>query len=116
MPIIDHSARPLARRDDKISVRSLVDGERGARALSISEMVVDTGFEGRLHTHEAEQAITVLEGSIQFIVGDEVQTVRAGYTLFAPAGTPHKLVNNTWVPARMYVACPTDHLDTRYLE
>ena len=102
MPIIDHSAQPLARRDDKISVRSL--------------MVVDTGFEGRLHTHEAEQAITVLEGSIQFIVGDEVQTVRAGYTLFAPAGTPHKLVNNTWVPARMYVACPTDHLDTRYLE
>lgn len=101
---------------DKRSVRSLVGAEHGGERLSISELVVDPGSEGRLHTHDADEAIMVVEGSIQIIVGDQVQTVRSGYTMLAPPGTPHKLVNNTWVSARMLVTHPTHRIETAYLE
>ena len=50
------------------------------------------------------------------IVGDEVRTVRAGNTLLAPPGTPYKLVNNTWVPARLLRIFPADQLETKVLE
>jgi quercetin dioxygenase-like cupin family protein len=49
-------------------------------------------------------------------VGEEVQTVRSGSTLLAPPGVPYKLLNNTWVDARMLVISPTDVLETEYLE
>ena len=34
----------------------------------------------------------VTEGSIQFVVGDEVRTVRSGYSMVAPPGVAHRVV------------------------
>ena len=116
MPVIDHSTQRMADPVDKRSVRHLVSSENGTESLTISELIVEPGSEGTLHTHDADEAIMVMEGSIQFVVGDEVQTVRSGYTMVAPPGTPHKLVNNTWVQARMLVTHPTNDLGTSYLE
>ena len=116
MPIIDHSLQPTSHQGEKRTVRPLVGSSNGARSLTVIEVVVEPSDTGRLHTHTTEKAVTVMEGSIQIIVGDQVQTVRSGHTLFAPAGTPHKLVNNTWVPARLHVVYPSDHLETSYLE
>ncbi len=116
MPIIDHSDRPMPEPVEKRSVRSLISRQDGARSLCIRELVVYPGSGGRLHTHSTEQAIMVMEGSIQMVLGDEVRTVRSGTTLLAPPEAPHKLVNNTWVPARMLVISPTDDPDTRFLD
>ena len=116
MPIIDHSTQPMPDPVEKRSTRSLVTGDHGAHSLTIREMVMDPGSEGRLHRHPTDQAIMVTDGSIQLIVADEVRTVRRGFTLLAPPGVPHKLVNNTWVSARMLIIYPTSDLETDYLE
>ena len=116
MPIIDHSAQHMPEPLDRISSRSLVGSEHGAKSLTVTEVVIHPGFEGPVHTHPTDEAIMVTEGSIQMVVGDETSTVRRGYTLLAPPGVPHKLVNNTWVAATMLVICPTDDLETRLLE
>ena len=116
MPIIDHSIQPIPQPTEKNSVRTLVGSKHGAESLTVNEMVLNPGVEGRLHTHTADQAIMVMEGSVQMIVGEEVETVRSGHTLLAPPGVPHKLVNNTWVPARMLVIFPTISLETSYIE
>lgn len=116
MPIIHHSSQPVSQQEEYTSVRSLVSQEHGATSLTVREVVMRPGGAGRLHTHPTDIAIMVLEGSIQMIVGEEIRTVRSGYTLLAPPGVPHKLVNNTWVPARMLVMYPTVHLETQYLE
>ena len=116
MPVIDHSEQPMPEPTNKRSVRALVSVEHGTESLSISELVVHPGSEGRLHVHDSDEAVMVVEGSIQFIVGDEVRTVRSGYTMLAPPGTPHKLVNNTWVQARMLVTHPINKLETTFLE
>ena len=116
MPIIDHSTQPMSQPQEKRSERALVTSDHGAHSLTIREVVLHPGSVSRLHTHNADQAIMVTEGSIQMVVGDEIRTVRTGFTLLAPPGVPHKLVNNTWVSARMLVTCPTDNLETTYLE
>ena len=116
MPVIDHSAQRLSASTNKVSSRGMITEEHGAESLSVSEIVVEPGYRGRLHTHDTDEAVMVVEGSIQFIVGDETQTVRSGYSMLAPPGVAHKLVNNTWVSARMLVIRPTAEHRTSHLE
>ncbi len=116
MPVIDHSAQTMPAPSDKRSSRVMISGEHGSESLSVSELVVEPGYKGRMHTHDTDEAVMVTEGSIQFIVGDEVRTVRSGYSMLAPPGVAHKLVNNTWVAARMLVIRPTNEHKTTYLE
>ena len=116
MPIIDHSAQPMPSPTGNRSSRAMVSAEHGTESLSIDEMVVQPGFEGRPHTHDRDQVVMVVEGSVQLFVGDEVRTVRSGYTMVAPPGVPHRVVNNTWVPARMLVIQPSNDLETTYLD
>jgi len=115
MPVIDHSTQPMPEPTAKRSVRTLVASDQGAKSLTVKEVVLQPGAKGRLHTHTTDQAIMVTEGSIQMFVGTEIQTVRSGYTLLAPPGVPHKLTNNTWVPAKMLVIYPADCLETSYV-
>ena len=116
MPVIDHSTQRLSEPTDKVSSRGMITEEHGAESLSIREIVIEPGYRGRLHTHDTDEAVMVVEGSIQFIVGDEVRTVRSGYSMLAPPGVAHKLVNNTWVSARMLVIRPTTEQSTTHLE
>lgn len=116
MPIIDHSTQPMPTPVDKRSSRSLVSSQDGATSLTIQEVVVDPGANERLHTHPTDEAIMIMEGSVQLFIGDDVQTVRSGYTMLAPPGVPHKVVNNTWIAAKMLVICPTDNIETHFVE
>ena len=116
MPVIDHSTQRLSAQAGKVSSRGMITEEHGAESLSVREIVVEPGYSGRLHTHDTDEAVMVVEGSIQFIVGDEVRTVRSGYSMLAPPGVAHKLVNNTWVSARMLIIRPTTEQQADYLE
>ena len=69
MPVIDHSEQPMPEPTDKRSIRKLVSAEHGAESLSISELIVHPGSEGRLHVHDSDEAVMVVEGSIQFVIG-----------------------------------------------
>ena len=116
MPVIDHSTQTMPAAADKLSSRDMITEKHGAESLSVVELVVEPGYSGRLHTHDSDEAFMVVEGSIQFVVGDEVQTVRSGYSMLAPPGVAHKLVNNTWVSSRMLVIRPTTEQQTTFLE
>src|SRR5262245_61714010 len=107
MPIIDHSTQRRVVRDSFTSDRALVTQVHGAPALTIRDLLIEPGGSSRLCTHPTDLAIMVQEGSIQMVVGEEVQTVRSGYTLLAPPHVPYKLINNTWVAARMLMISPT---------
>lgn len=116
MPIIQHSAQPTSATDAFARVRPLVTREHGAASLTVQEVVMNPGMATPLQTHATDIAFMMLEGSIQMIVGDEVRTVRSGYTLLAPPGVTYKLINNTWVAARLLMVYPAAHLETKVLE
>jgi quercetin dioxygenase-like cupin family protein len=116
MPIINHNSQPVLQSDEFSSLRPLVNEGHGATSLTIQEITIKPGLEGRLQTHPVDVAFMMLEGSIQMIVGNEARTVRSGNTLLAPPGTPYKLVNNTWVPARLLMIFPSTRLEKTLLE
>jgi quercetin dioxygenase-like cupin family protein len=116
MPIINHNSQPMIQSDEFASLRPLVTKDHGATSLTVQEVTIKPGMAGRLQTHPVDIAFMMLEGSIQMIVGDEVRTVRSGNTLLAPPGTPYKLVNNTWVPARLLMIFPAAQLEKKVLE
>ena len=116
MPIIEHGAVSMAEVADYRSERSLVSSEQGARSLTVKELELQPGWRGRLHTHPTDIAVIVMAGAVQMIVGDEIRTVRAGSTLLAPPGVPHKLINELWVPAQLLAIYPTTDLETSFLE
>ena len=116
MPIINHNNQPMMQTDEFASLRPLVTKDHGATSLTVQEVTIKPGMAGRLQTHPVDIAFMILEGSIQMIVGDEVRTVRSGNTLLAPPGTPYKLVNNTWVPARLLMIFPAAQLEKTVLE
>ena len=116
MPIIDHATVPMPDLVDFRKERDLVSRDQGAVALTVKEVELHPGWDGRLHTHPTDVAIMVMGGAIQMVLDGEVRTLRPGYTLLAPPGVPHKLINQLWIPARMLVICPTTDLQTDYLD
>jgi quercetin dioxygenase-like cupin family protein len=116
MPIIDHADSGWAPTMPRVRERYLVSRQQGSLALTIKEVEIAPGWEGRLHTHPVDVSIQVMSGAIQAIIGDEVRTVRAGTTLLAPPGVPHKLINRLWTPAMLLVTYPSATLQTDYLE
>lgn len=116
MPVIEHSNIRMSKVVNYRSERTLASSAEGTHSLTIKEIELHPGWEGRLHTHPTDLVIMVTAGAVQIVLDDEVTTVRAGTTLVAPPGMPHKLVNQLWIPVRMLVTYPTGDLETNYLE
>ena len=116
MPIIDHSDVRMAPVMERVRERYLVSKDQGAVSLTVKEVEISPGWESRMHTHPVDVSIQVLSGAIQVIMGEEVRTVRAGTTLLAPPGVPHKLVHHLWTPALLMITYPSSELETNHLE
>ena len=62
MPIIEHGTVPMPAVVDRQTQRALVSKEQGAQSLTINEVELQPGWEGRLHTHPTDVAIMVMAG------------------------------------------------------
>ena len=116
MPIIDHSDVRMAPVMERVRERYLVSKDQGAVSLTVKEVEISPGWESRMHTHPVDVSIQVLSGAIQVIMGGEVRTVRAGTTLLAPPGVPHKLIHHLWPPAVLMITYPSLELEPDHLE
>ena len=116
MPIIDHATIRLDPAMERVRERYLVSKDLGAVSLTVKEVEISPGYEGRMHTHPVDVSIQVTSGAIQIILGDEIRTVRAGTTLLAPPGVPHKLIHHLWTPALLLITYPSAELETDHLE
>ena len=82
------SDMPKERVTDQIS-RRLVTGER----MMLAHVYLDKGAIVPKHSHHNEQLTWILEGALQFWIGDaqdEEVIVRAGEVLWIPSNVPHK--------------------------
>ena len=116
MPVVEHSTIRMSETVDYHRERTLVSREQGATSLTVKEVELQPGWEGRLHTHPTDIAVMVTGGAIQMEIGDEIHTVRTGFTMVAPPGVPHRLINQLWMPATLLVIYPDIELETSFLE
>ena len=91
-----------------LEVRDIVDAEQGTHALKIGEVTIapNTRLPRHIHTN-TEEAMVVLEGTLDVVLGRERMTIGPGHTVLAPAGTTHGFVNRSDEPARILFIFPT---------
>ncbi len=84
--------------------RVLASGRQTGNVYALSEIRVSPNNGPPPHIHSREdECFFVLEGEIDFQVGDEKITARPGAFIQGPRGIPHSFKNNTQLPARMLV-------------
>ena len=69
-----------------------------------------------LHTHDVDEAITVLEGTAETRLGGETRRVGAGAVIFIPAGVPHGTTNAGVDPLRIHAVFPATSIEIAMLE
>ena len=96
MPIISQADATTEVGYPGVERAVLVDATQGALSLYISHLEIGPG--GRVTTHihpDSEEAMVIVEGSLEAILGDQVLTLGEGDTVLAPAGVC-RYTSATW--------------------
>jgi quercetin dioxygenase-like cupin family protein len=82
-----------------------------AGGASCIEWRAAPGFDTGLHVHERlEETWYVLDGELEFQLGDETVRAPAGATVFVPPQVPHAFANRGDAPARfLLILSPPTH-------
>ena len=116
MTIIDRKQAPAKNSFPGIDRWTHVDGEMGAQSLSVMDLHMSAESTVPTHTHPTEEAMVVLEGQLEAIIGDEVVTVQQGQTILAPAGVRHGLTNRSGAAARIMAIFPTATVERTFVD
>lgn len=111
MPIIDKNDETKELLSPGVERWALVDGTKGAESLSVGDVVLQDGGKVPNHIHPTEEAMVIVEGQLDAVLGDDVIPVSAGQTVLAPAGVRHGFVNRSGAPARIMAIFPTAKME-----
>ena len=108
MPIIRTSDRNRNEATSEgLESFSIVDAAHGSDALRLGELTIAPMSRVPRHTHtNTEEAMVLLEGTLEALVGSQRVTIEAGDLVLAPAGTVHGFVNPSETPARLLYVFP----------
>ena len=107
MPIISQADATTEVGYPGVERAVLVDATQGALSLYISHLEIGPG--GRVTTHihpDSEEAMVIVEGSLEAILGDQVVMLGEGDTVLAPAGVKHGFENRSGATARLLAIFP----------
>jgi len=90
---------------------TILDHEKGSESLWIGDLFLPPGSSVETHIHKTEEAMIVIEGELDAILGDEVVKVSEGETVLAPKGIRHALINNSNKNARVIAVFPTSKME-----
>ena len=116
MPLIDRNDDTKEVLAPGVERWSLVNGTNGAESLSVGDVRMEPGSKVPNHIHPTEEAMVIVEGKLEAILGDEVITVTAGQTVLAPPGVKHGFVNRSGAPARVMAIFPTARMERTLVE
>lgn len=85
------------------TVTAKVSARQSGGATTLYEVACPPGVGTPPHHEAGDETFYVLEGTLTFLVGDEVVYASAGECLFVPAGTRHAEANTSSRPARALV-------------
>ena len=108
---------PILNREDSEELSpgverfALVDGDKGSESTSVGDVLVGVDGVVPTHIHPTEEAMVILQGEMDAILGDDVITVTEGQTVLAPPGVRHGFVNRSGAPARVLAIFPTANME-----
>ena len=85
----------------------IVGGSSGSKMLTVRDLTLDPGASSPYHLHpNTEESIFVVEGELEFKVGNHRFTGNAGDCVLAPRGTGHGIANMSGQPVRVITVYP----------
>ena len=90
MSVFAHESLPV-HTVPRIQTRILLGADSEATATTIWEQWIDPGGHIPLHYHEVEEVLVLLAGSVELVLGDEEETVRAPATILVAPRLLHGL-------------------------
>jgi len=87
----------------------------GSMFLAHQVVLPGMGVPPHVHTRE-DEVFFILEGEVEFLVGDEVLIARAGDVVQAPRGRPHGYRGAGEVPAKMWFLVTPGQIEGMFLE
>jgi mannose-6-phosphate isomerase-like protein (cupin superfamily) len=91
----------------------LIGDNYGFEALSCFITETHPGGGPGFHLHDAEEAHILLEGSVQYQIGETTFTIQAPYVAKVPAGVPHTFMNVGSKPFNLIVVFASKHPNTK---
>lgn len=94
----------------------IAEGERfGFESLSF--IITETQPSGGppLHVHESEEAHVLLEGEVEYVIGDQRFPARGPYVARVPKGVPHTFANRGPCSFNLLAVFPTNRLTYKEL-
>ncbi len=84
---------------------SLLGPAQGAAKIHVhlTHLDAEIGGQGYQHSHQAEEAIYLLDGEAEYTVGDRVCRVGPGELIFFPPGEPHGVLRFLKTPMKYLV-------------
>ena len=107
---------PSINRARGVISQPLVLAERGSASLTMGISTFEPGAIIPLHTHNVEEAITILEGEAIAIIEGREYVVRPYDTTFVPPGTPHHFRNDSGKQMRFLWTYGGAHVTRTYTE
>ncbi len=87
--------------------RILVNSERGAVAVTLGELIMNSGAKLPMHTHQVEEAFVITKGIATVVLGNDTYTLSPSDVILAPAGVSHTLANHGKDPMGFLFFYPT---------
>lgn len=111
MPIIKRADIDTSESEPGRQRLTLVNAALGSGHLDMGELAIGPNVKGPLHLHPAhEEAIYILEGPLDYILGNEDGTVNTGDVILAPAGVKHQIINSSSESKRIMFIFPTTNV------
>ena len=106
MPIVDHNNLPETPWRPNYRKWDITRPGDGTTSSSQSYSIVGVGAGAPLHSHEADELIIILEGTLEVTLGDEVTRVGRDHTLVIPPHVPHAFTSVGPGDARLMAFLP----------
>lgn len=90
-------------------------GRYGLMTLTVAPSALGAGMGAHLH-RGMEETFLVQSGEIDFLIGETVQTLRAGDFVRAPAGVRHGYVNRSGAPVELLVGFHPGGFETLFIK
>jgi quercetin dioxygenase-like cupin family protein len=99
--ITQFAAIPVVPRGSGVETKPLLLKSSGARSFVSGISTFPVGAALKLHTHNTEEMVVLLEGEATVVVGDTQRDLVPYDTVFAPAGIFHRFINRGATPMRI---------------
>ena len=118
MPIVDHNDLPETPWRPNYHKWEITRPGDGTTSSSLAVSDVGAGTGAPLHTHTADELITILDGTLEVRLGDEAHEVGPWHTLVIPPNVPHgfKCVGPGSARILVYFPIPDPFDHTTFLE